>query len=383
MIPPHGGRLINRILKNSEVDRVLSESSEFPQFLIDDQRATVAKNISFGVYSPLEGFMGNSDLINVLNFGRLENDLPWTIPIVLDVEENQIQNLSPGDQVILKKKSSNIPLALMTIEEIYKYNKKEFAQKVYSTLDPSHPGVNKVKSMKDCLIGGKINLLKEEPSPFPKYDLKPKETRVLFKSKGWRSIVGFQTRNPPHLGHEYIQKIALTFIDGLFINPVIGRKKIGDFSDEAIIKSYEVLLEHYYLKENAILSVFETEMRYAGPKEAIYHAIARKNFGCTHIIIGRDHAGVGNFYHPYAAHKIFDDYYDLGIHPLFLKSFYRCRKCRAIVNEKICPHGSEHHINFSGTEIRELFIAGTRPSPDLMRPEVVKVILEDPHPFVE
>ena len=385
MIPPHGGRLTNRVLKDSELDRILSGSSEFPQIFIDDPYVKVVKNVSFGVYSPLEGFMVNNELINVLKFGRLENDLPWTIPIILDVEEKQIQNLNPGDQVILLSKYQNkdFPVALMDIEEIYKYNKKEFAQNVYSTLDPSHLGVNKVKSMKEYLMGGKINLLKEKLSAFPKYTLKPKETRVLFKTKGWRSIVGFQTRNPPHLGHEYIQKTALTFIDGLFINPVIGQKKVGDFSDEVIMKSYEVLLEHYYLKENAVLSIFETEMHYAGPKEAIFHAIARKNFGCTHIIIGRDHAGVGNFYHPYAAHEIFDDYPDLGIQPLFLKSFFRCRKCGAIVNEKICPHDSKYHSNFSGTKIRESFVAGKRPSPDFMRPEVVDAILKNPHPFVE
>ncbi|MFX0136224.1 MAG: sulfate adenylyltransferase [Candidatus Hodarchaeota archaeon] len=385
MIPPHGGRLINRILTDSEVNKILDQISEFPSLFIDNQCVKVIKNISFGVFSPLEGFMGNNDLTNVLESNRLENDLPWTIPIVLDVEEKDIQNLKVGDQVILLNnyENENIPVAILSIEEIYTYDKKNFAQKVYSTLDPSHPGVKKVNIMKNYLLGGKINLLKEKPSPFPKYTLKPKETRILFKTKGWRSIVGFQTRNPPHLGHEYVQKTALTFVDGIFINPVIGQKKTSDFTDEVIMKAYEVLLKYYYLKENAVLSIFETEMRYAGPKEAIYHAIARKNFGCTHIIIGRDHAGVGNFYQPYAAHKIFDDFPDLGINPLFLKSFYKCTKCGTVVNERICPHDEQYHINFSGTKIRELLQEGKRPSTDLMRPEVVDIILESSQPFVE
>ncbi len=385
MIPPHGGRLINRTLNESEIDRIISQISEFPSFFIDEQCVKVIKNISFGVFSPLEGFMGNNDLINVLQSSRLENDLVWTIPIVLDFNKEDIKTLKAGDQVILfnKFEKENIPVALLTIEEIFKFDKKNFAQKVYSTLDSSHPGVKKVNNMKEYLIGGKINFLKEIQSPFPKYTLEPKETRVLFKTKKWRSIVGFQTRNPPHLGHEYVQKTALTFVDGIFINPVIGQKKPGDFTDDVIMEAYEALLKYYYLRENAVLSIFETEMYYAGPKEAIYHAIARKNFGCTHIIIGRDHAGVGNFYHPYAAHAIFDNFPDLGITPFFLKSFYKCKKCGTIVNERICPHNEEFHINFSGTGIRNLLLKGERPSPDIMRPEVADIILKSSHPFVE
>lgn len=385
MIKPHGGILVNRILNEREIEKIKAQISEFVPIFIDSECVKTIKNIAYGIFSPLEGFIGHNDLINVLNFNRLENDLAWTIPIVLDVDEISIHDSRIGDQILLYHKYNNedIPLALLSIEEIYKYDKKEFAKKVYATLDTAHPGVKKVLNMKDYLISGKINLIQEIPSPFPNYTLKPIETRVLFKQKGWRTIVGFQTRNPPHLGHEYVQKTALTFVDGIFINPVVGQKKSGDFRDEVIINSYQALLDNYFLKEYVVLSIFETEMRYAGPKEAIYHAIARKNFGCTHIIIGRDHAGIGNFYTPYAAHEIFEEFPDLGITPLFLKSFYKCNKCGTIVNEKICPHDSKFHLNFSGTEIRNIIKSGNSPSADILRPEVSAVIMQSKNPFVE
>ena len=237
--------------------------------------------------------------------------------------------------------------------------------------------------MGDLLVGGKITLVREMETPFSKYNLRPVETRVLFKEKGWRTVVGFQTRNAPHLGHEYVQKTALTFVDGVFINPVIGRKKRGDFRDEVILEAYNVLIEHYYLKDRAVMSILPFEMRYAGPREAVFHAIVRKNFGCTHFIVGRDHAGVGDFYPPYAAQDIFDEFPDLGIIPLFFKTFYYCKKCGGVVNEKICPHGEEQHIKFSGTRIRELLRRGQRPPREMMRPEVVDVILRSGNPFVE
>ncbi len=237
--------------------------------------------------------------------------------------------------------------------------------------------------MKEVLLGGPVDLLEMTPTPFDRWKLSPKETRVLFEAKGWRTVVGFQTRNTPHIGHEYVQKAALTFTDGLFINPVIGRKKKGDFKDEVILASYEEAIRRYYIKERTTMAILQMEMRYAGPREAIHHAIIRKNFGCTHIIIGRDHAGVGSYYPPFAAQDIFEAFPDLGIVPMFFRSFSFCRTCGSVVNEKICPHPPEEHIQFSGTKIRDLLVKGECPPPELMRPEVAKVIMAFKDPFNE
>ncbi|MHA1688426.1 MAG: sulfate adenylyltransferase [Promethearchaeota archaeon] len=380
MIQPHGGSLINKELPKIEKERILSEMHELEKVQVNSETVKVIKNIAFGVYSPLEGFMNRNDYIAVLEHTCLENNVAWPFPIVLDLSEEEIKFTS--DDSIILTDSENNPIALMRLEEIYDYDKKEFAQKVYGTLDRAHPGVDSVFKMKEKLVGGEIFLINEPTPRFPELDLKPIETRVLFKTRKWDRVVAFQTRNPPHLGHEYVQKAGLTYVDGLFINPVIGKKKKGDFKDEVIIEAYKVLIDEYYPKDRVVLSTFETEMRYAGPKEAIFHAIARKNFGCDHIIIGRDHAGVGNFYGPYDAHEIFKNFPDLGIEPIFFRSFSKCNKCNSIVNDKICPHPPEFHTFFSGTKIREILMEGKEPTPDLMRPEVARVILNYENPFV-
>ncbi|KKK55534.1 hypothetical protein LCGC14_3073570, partial [marine sediment metagenome] len=303
MIEPHGGSLINKELPNMEKKRISEQIDEFEKIQVNPQTVKVIKNIAYGVFSPLEGFMNENNYKYVLEHMYLENNVAWPFPIVLDVTENKAKTFSVDDRVILID-MLNTPIALLDVEDIYDYDKKEFAKKVYATLDRNHPGVNAVLKQQDILIGGEIFLINEPKATFPELDLKPIETRVLFKEKKWDSVIAFQTRNPPHLGHEYVQKAGLTSVDGLFINPVIGKKKVGDFLDEVIIKSYQALIKEYYPKDRVVLSTFETEMRYAGPKEAIFHAIARKNFGCDRIIIGRDHAGVGDFYGPYDAHKI-------------------------------------------------------------------------------
>jgi len=381
MIGPHGGNLINKQLPLIEKERILNEINEFTRIQVRLETLKVIKNISFGVFSPLEGFMNENDYHYVLDTMYLENNLAWPIPITLDVDEKDIGNLKSDDKIILTD-SKTTPIALMNIDDIYNYDKKEYAEKTFGTLDKMHPGVNAVFNYKEKLIGGEIFLINPPKTLFPKLDLKPIETRVLFKEKKWDKVVAFQTRNPPHLGHEYIQKAGLTYVDGLFINPVIGKKKIGDFLDKVIIKAYQRLIDVYYPPNRVVLSTFETEMRYAGPKEAIFHAIARKNFGCDHIIIGRDHAGVGDYYGPYDAHKIFEKFPDLGIEPIFFKSFSKCNRCGSIVNDKICPHSNEDHIFFRGTKIRDMITAGKEPTPDIMRPEVAKVILEYSNPFV-
>lgn len=377
MPKPHGGKLINRSIKKE-----LSETADLPKLEININLSEDIINISNGVFSPLEGFLHNNDLENVLNEKRLTDDTPWTIPVLLDFNKQDINEVKEGDTILLTNKENGV-LALLDVDEIFTYDKKTLAQTVYGTQDTTHPGVANVYNMKQLLLGGKITLLDSRTRKFDEYNLSPKETRILFKEKGWKEIVAFQTRNPPHIGHEYVQKTALTFVDGILINPIIGKKKSGDFRDEVILSSYETLIKHYYLKERAVMSILRTSMKYAGPREAIHHAIMRKNFGCTHFIVGRDHAGVGNYYGPYDAHDIFSEFPDLGIIPVFFRSFSRCTKCGSVVNDKICPHDQKYHINFSGKKIRELLQNGEIPSEDMMRKEVAETILKFDKPFVE
>jgi sulfate adenylyltransferase len=382
MIQPHGGKLVERVLKAAARNEVLARAPKLPCLTVDAETVSDLENIATGVYSPLEGFMGAADFRSVLNGMRLPNDLAWTIPIVLDTDRKTAAGLKVGQEILLRSAAGR-PVALLRLDEAYGFDKAEAAEKVFGTSDPAHPGVAKVQRMKDVLLAGPVDLIEATPTPFDRWKLTPRESRVLFEAKGWRTVVGFQTRNTPHIGHEYVQKAALTFTDGLFINPVIGRKKKGDFKDEVILASYEELIRHYYLKERAVMAILQMEMRYAGPREAIHHAIVRKNFGCSHIIIGRDHAGVGSYYHPYAAQEIFDEFPDLGIVPLFFRSFYYCRKCGSVVNEKICPHPASEQVQFSGTKIRDLLVSGEVPPAELMRPEVAKVIMQFKDPFNE
>ncbi|RNI15015.1 sulfate adenylyltransferase [Methanohalophilus sp. RSK] len=378
---PHGGKLIDRTLSPENAREIISQADKFQSIDVDIGIARDMENIANGLFSPLEGFLTREDYENVLSNKRLSSDIPWTIPIVLDISNEKASRIKSGDDVILRHDDK--PIALFHVEEIYGLDKDAHAQQVFGTTDKSHPGVANTYRMEDNLIGGKIDLLQETPSPYPKYALKPKETRKLFQEMNWNTIVGFQTRNVPHLGHEYIQKTALSNVDGLFINPVIGKKKTGDFRDDVILEAYETLIENYFPQERATLGIFQTEMRYAGPREAVFHAIVRKNFGCTHFIVGRDHAGVGSFYPPFAAHEIFSEFDDLGITPMFFKSFFYCKKCGSIAHSKICPHSSDSYIHFSGTRMRELLVSGKRPPADSMRPEVADVILKYDNPFVE
>ncbi len=382
MINPHGGRLTDRVLGGDRLKEALERSKTLRTLNINDESVSDVENIATGIYSPLEGFIGRADFRNVLNEMRLRNDLPWTIPIVLDADHEEAERLREGEDILLKSMSGR-PVAILHLEEKYEFDRDELAEKVFLTMDGAHPGVAKVAAMKEVLLAGSIDLLEVSPTPFDRYKLSPKETRILFKEKGWKTVVAFQTRNTPHIGHEYVQKTALTFTDGIFVNPVIGRKKKGDFKDEVILASYDELIKHYYLKERAVMAILQMEMRYAGPREAIHHAIVRKNFGCTHIIIGRDHAGVGNYYHPYAAQDIFEEFPDLGIAPLFFRAFYYCKKCQSVVNEKICPHPPSEQVQFSGTKIRDLLVKGQVPPPELMRPEVAKIIMQFESPFNE
>ncbi|MFX0117339.1 MAG: sulfate adenylyltransferase [Candidatus Hodarchaeota archaeon] len=381
MVAPHGGKLIDRLVQQSKVISARNEAESLHTLNISEETFLEIENIAIGTYSPLEGYLLEAEFESVLENSRLSNGLPWTIPIILDVPRSFSEAVDMGQEIALTFNGKIV--ATMDIESIYSPNKKKWVIAVFGTSDPNHPGVKSILEKHDDLLGGQVQLLERPSVPFSNYHLTPKETRVLFKAKGWRQVVGFQTRNAPHVGHEYVQKTALTFVDGIFINPVIGKKKKGDFKDEVILDSYQALIDNYYLRERAVLVTLLTEMRYAGPKEAIHHAIMRKNYGCTHFIIGRDHAGVGNYYSPYAAQDIFEEFPDLGIVPLFFRSFSYCNKCSSVVNEKTCPHPSEDHTNFSGTKMREILIAKKIPPANQMRPEVSKMILQYDQPFIE
>ncbi len=377
---PHGGRLIRRTATPKARDRMLSEINDHHRVDIKEVNAVDLQSIATGIYSPLTGFMMSDELQSVLLNMRLPDDVPWTIPVVLDLKKEDI-DFEEGDSLMLHYQDK--PMARMFVDDIFSYDKGEYSNSVFGTKDGAHPGVQRVMGMEDTLIGGEIELLSDLPNPFKEYTLTPDETRVLFREKGWNTVVAFQTRNVAHVGHEFLQKTAATFVDGLFINPVIGKKKPGDFNDEVILKTYDELIKNYYPTEITHMSILRYEMKYAGPKEAIHHAIMRKNFGCSHIIIGRDHAGVGNYYGPFDAQHIFKEFPDLGVEPMSFQAFFYCHGCGNIVNSKICPHGKEQHDFLSGTKMRELLKTGETPKPFQMRKEVFETIRSFEKPFLE
>jgi sulfate adenylyltransferase len=381
IVKPHGGTLINRILSEKEREAILSFKEKFVSLEIDEEKAIEIQNIASGVFSPLQGFMNQEDYREVIQHSRLANGHAWTLPIVLAVDKATANKFAKNETIILKTKGTAI--ASMLVEDIYTWDFEEYAKNVYGTIDEKHPGVQQLKTSGEYFVGGTINFLSNPISNFPEYYLTPRETRVLFREKKWETVVGFQTRNVSHLGHEYVQKSAQSIVDGLFINPVIGKKKAGDFSDQVILDSYKVLIDQFYVKERTVMSILQTEMRYAGPKEAVFHAIVRKNFGCSHFIIGRDHAGVGSYYHPFAAQKIFDFFPDLGITPIFFMSFFFCKKCNSIANDKTCPHPQSDHVDFAGKIIRDKLVNHQIPPESMMRKEVSEEILKHGNPFVE
>ena len=378
---PHGGKLVNRLTRAAQIDTRIEEAKELPKVEVSTELRLDLENIAVGLYSPLKGPITKNDFDSVVAKGRLANDVPWTIPILLDVSEKDSAKFSEGDTITVT--SGGEDFALVKVEEKYGWDKETYCQNIYKTNDIEHPGVQKTADMNPVLVGGELELFNETAGVFPQYRLKPEETRFLFKEKGWRTVAGFQTRNAPHIGHEYVQKTALSFVDGLFINPLIGKKKAGDFTDIVILESYEALIKNYFLKNAAILVTLEMEMRYAGPKEAIHHAIVRKNYGCSHFIVGRDHAGVGSYYGPFEAQEIFEDYPDLGIAPIFFRNFFHCNKCGGPQNDKICPHGDEDRVNYKGRVMRQLLSEGKYPDITQMRPEVTEAILKHKQPFVE
>jgi sulfate adenylyltransferase len=374
--PPHGGKLINR--------SNLTKRNLNGMFLIEvsnDLRNDI-ENIADGIFSPLEGFIGHDDFQSIIKFGRLKNDLAWTIPIVLDVDEQTARKMKDAKEVAMAIGTDHF--GVLQVEEVYSFNRLATAKSIYQTDDPRHPGVTKMLHMKEWLIAGKIEIIKRfSDFQLRKHRMNPCETRVEIQRRRWKTVVGFQTRNIPHIAHEMLQKAALNIYDGLFVNPLIGKKKKGDFKDELILKAYEILMENYYPKNRAMFVTLHTEMRYAGPKEAIHHAIMRKNFGCSHFIVGRDHAGIEDYYRPFAAQEIFTDYPDLGIQPIFFPAFYYCKKCLSYANERTCPHGLEFREELSGTKMRKMVVSGEIPAENLIRPEIAKLIMSFNDPFIK
>jgi len=353
-IKAHGGVLVNRI---TNVD-----PTGLFTITISEDLANDVENIADGIFSPLEGFLGQKDFDSVVSRGRLANDLAWTIPIVLDVDEETASKMKESGDVLIQNHQGT-GIAVLHVSEIFSFDKEKTAQGVYGTNDSLHPGVAYTMSMKDFLVGGKIDYIQRpEDTEIRKNRLTPIQTREAFTQAGWKTICAFQTRNPPHVAHEMLQKTSITTRDGVFVNPIIGKKKSGDFVDEVIVKCYETMIKLYYPEKRCKLGTLHTQMKYAGPKEAIHHAIMRQNYGCTHIIIGRDHAGVGKFYDPFAAQKIFDDYPELEISPVFFPPFFYCKKCLTYTTPKACPHDNDVKVQISGTALREMIQNGQAPS---------------------
>ncbi len=384
MIQPHGGNLINRVVSDKKKEQVLNEYKEMVSLNINEEIIEDVNNISYGVFSPLEGFMGEADIDSIIKNDRMANDLPWTIPITLDISEDVAKKYNIGDEIALVSDDNEI-IGVLHLEEKFVHKKKEISQSVFQTLDNNHPGVAKVMGSNNILFAGKVDLVNTVIKEFKEYTHYPAETREMFKQKGWKTVVGFQTRNVPHLGHEYVQKSALTLVDGLFVNPIIGKKKVDDFLDEVILGAYDVLMKHYYRADKSMMAILRTRMRYGGPKEAIFHAIMRKNFGCSHFIVGRDHAGVGKYYGPFDAHKIFERFPDLEIQPICFSSFFICKKCTGVVNDNTCPHeGTEHQVNISGSKIRQMILDKQLDGlTEFMRPEVAEYLIEQKELFVK
>lgn len=377
MIEPHGGRLVDRTAVEPDSRELAAGSTEV---VLSQGGYQDLLNIANGRFSPLEGFLSHDNFHKVVQDMTLEDGTVWPLPVVLDVDGDKAAEITPDERATLCA-PDRTPVGVIDVEEIFKYNKQEAARGIYGTDDEAHPGVADFFSKADFLIGGPIKVFGAER--YNQYDLLPKESRVLFRHKGWDSVAGFQTRNAPHRAHEYIQKSVLEFVDSLLIQPKLGDKKSGDYRDDVIMETYHELVSAYYPNNSVTLSVFPSRMRYAGPREAIFDAIVRKNQGCTHFIVGRDHAGVEDYYDRFSAHRVFDEIADIDIQPIFFDFAFYCSVCDGMASEKICPHDDEDRVYPSGSDIRASIRGGSRPSEKVMRPEVANFIIETDQPFLE
>jgi sulfate adenylyltransferase len=366
LIEPHGGKLVDRTGERSEG----FESLE--QIPLTSRELSDLDMLASGALSPLEGFMGPQDYERVVEEMRLEGGLPWALPVCLAVD-----SAPRGDEVALTDESGR-PLAVLEVDEVYEYDREREAERCFRTTEDAHPGVARLYAQKPLYLAGRVTVFERLEPPFPELALDPAETRSAFAERGWRRVVGFQTRNPIHRAHEYLTKVALETVDGLLIHPLVGETKSDDVPAATRVECYGVLVSSYYPQDRVVVSAFPAAMRYAGPREAIWHAICRKNYGCSHFIVGRDHAGVGDYYGTYDAQLIFDDFepHELDIEPMFFEHAFFCRACGQMATPKTCPHSGDDHVFLSGTKVREMLGRGELPPAEFSRPEVAEVLIQ-------
>lgn len=380
LVPPHGGQLYPLLLENDERDYEIKRAKTLPKVRMSSRETSDLIMLGIGAFSPLDGFMRQEDYIQVVETMHLANGTLWPIPITLSVDKSRTDSLKINDEIALIDAETDELMATMKVEEKYHYDKKHEAKQVFRTDHEAHPGVAKVYAQYDMYLAGPVKVLSEGeyPARFGLYYARPVETRAIFAQMGWQTVAAFQTRNPIHRSHEYVTKIALEVSDGVLIHPLVGKLKDDDIPADVRMKCYEVLLQHYYPKDRVICKVYPMEMRYGGPREAVLHAIFRQNFGCSHLIIGRDHAGVGNYYGPFDAQKIFEEINDgeLALKPLNIDWTFWCYKCEGMASMKICPHGKEDRLLISGTKLREMLAHGERPAKEFSRPEVIDILMD-------
>ncbi|MGB3491422.1 MAG: sulfate adenylyltransferase [Elainellaceae cyanobacterium] len=380
-IPAHGGILINRIAPPEKKAEFLSKAEQLPQITLDARALSDLAMIAIGGFSPLTGFMEEDDYLSVVKNMRLANGLPWSIPITLSVTAEAAEDLKEGTLIRLSSESGEFA-GVLELTQKYRYDKQEQAVNVYRTDEEKHPGVKVVYEQGEVNLAGPVWLLERQSHPlFPDYQIDPAASRAMFEERGWQTVVGFQTRNPIHRAHEYIQKCALETVDGLFLHPLVGATKSDDIPADVRMRCYEIMMEKYFPQDRVILAINPAAMRYAGPREAIFHALVRKNYGCTHFIVGRDHAGVGDYYGTYDAQHIFDEFEteELGIVPMKFEHAFYCTRTQSMATTKTSPSTKEERVHLSGTKVREMLRRGEMPPPEFSRPEVAAELARAMH----